>query len=417
MKLKIIAVTIILIMVLGSFGYARTNTNLEIVGFDDKPLKITVDWVEKIDPMDITGSPEWYFIIKVFKSGTDYTDPQIVEEYADGTYDHWDVEKSYSFDVYSNIVPISITLKEKDLALYDTADISAKLGDSPEDEDGKIFTIYYDVNKDEITPRFGNEKWETDDDYIMMNGELDGRGTMGSEEDDEKEDDAKMRIKIEDNIDELTVQSFSIEGNPSYIPPNEDITFLCSIQGGYPPFKYMIYPLGKSSSEGVTVDSPDRSISKSCAYDSSVHGYKTPYLWITDHLGTDIAYEMPNSILVDTPPNKPSKPSYVGYLAGVGHKYSTSGATDPDSCANLEYQWNYDGQLSEWRGIDIYLEKKPNSIKVKARDDGDCDGEFDDGLESEWSEALPKTKFYHNFNLLDFLMQRIHILSKIPINL
>jgi hypothetical protein len=430
---KIMIFLVLVIIVLGSIDVHGLSANSKILkisdGGDSPTISITIDYIEEIDPLDVGSKPDWYYIIEVYKNENWWADPQIITQDVNDepdTYDPnvWQVDKTHEFDAHHYRVPINIILKEDDGWPDDTADISAKLGENPEDESGKKFTIVYNLNTNNIISR-DEEDWDEDGDYIILNGEKDGRGEMGPGEEHWKEDDAKMRIKIEDNINQLTSPSLSIQGNPSTTPTDVDITFLCSIQGGCPPFIYRIYPCGSMGAQQITVDSSERSITKSYKYDTSCqnyHGYKTPYLYLTDNLGVEITYEMPDDILVNNPPNKPSKPTYqfTGF-PGTPHKYSTS-ATDPDDLygrkQSLQYKWSFDGVEEEWGEASmLYKEKKFDVVKVKVRDDGDLDGEFDDGAESDWSEPCPrnkikpetKTLFYKLIenvpNLLPFIRQ------------
>ena len=123
------------------------------------------------------------------------------------------------------------------------------------------------------------------------------------------------------------------------------------------------------------------------------------------------AYSIPD--LFETPPDKPVKPS--GTVKGkIGVEYTFSTSTIDIYGDEIYYQWDWgDGEYSDWIGpfesgeivesTHTWDNKGIHKIKVKAKDDFDC--------ESDWSESLsvtmPKNKaFIFNFPLINWLFER-----------
>ena len=112
----------------------------------------------------------------------------------------------------------------------------------------------------------------------------------------------------------------------------------------------------------------------------------------------------------NSPPSKPSMPS--GPTSGKAGKSYTYSSSTYDSDADKVYfmfDWG-DGSNSGWIGpynsgqivsaSHIWNTKGSYSIKVKAKDDPNGDGDLSDGTESVWSDPLsismPKNKLYIN---------------------
>ena len=116
------------------------------------------------------------------KSSSDYTNPEIWEEYWDDPQDHgkWVFGGSNDFSARGGKIPIQIELKESDVLIDpdDTADVSGQKGDDPSDIYGKIFDGIYDISTDQIEVN-GEEKIQGPDSegYYIICGEFDGRGT------------------------------------------------------------------------------------------------------------------------------------------------------------------------------------------------------------------------------------------------
>jgi hypothetical protein len=107
------------------------------------------------------------------------------------------------------------------------------------------------------------------------------------------------------------------------------------------------------------------------------------------------------SILIDTPPVQPQKPSgSIKGEPGVEYTYTTT-TSDLDS-DTLYYMWSWgDGNTSGWYGpfnsnviasaSHVWTEKGTYQIKVKAKDEH--------GFESDWSDPLTgKMPFFYNYN-------------------
>jgi hypothetical protein len=127
-------------------------------------------------------------------------------------------------------------------------------------------------------------------------------------------------------------------------------------------------------------------------------------------------------ITSNSAPSKPSTPSgsTMG-RPGVSYSY-TSASTDPeDDRVYYMFDWD-DGTELVWEGpfesgttvsfSHVWTAQGSFSVKVKAKDDPDGDGDLSDGMESVWSDPLPismpKAK---TFNFLESLFSRFPILK------
>ena len=143
-----------------------------------------------------------------------------------------------------------------------------------------------------------------------------------------------------------------------------------------------------------------------------------------DSNGAQSGFSSAKTVIIsaDNPPNKPNTPSGPSSgKAGNSYSYSTS-TTDPNG--DLLYYWFDwdDGTDSGWKGpynsgqiasaSHIWSAQGSYSIKVKAKDDPNGDGDLSDGTESVWSNPLPismpKTKAINPL-FLNFLEQHPHI--------
>ena len=120
-----------------------------------------------------------------------------------------------------------------------------------------------------------------------------------------------------------------------------------------------------------------------------------------DSHGAQSGFSSAKTVVIssDNPPNKPSTPSgSTSGKAGISYSYSSS-ATDPNS-DKVYYWFDWDdGTDSEWIGpynsgqmasaSHIWDAQGGYSIKVKAKDDPNGDGDLSDGTESVWSDPLP----------------------------
>ena len=392
MKIKILITIIVFLIIFGSFGLANNISKTEnLLQTSDEPtLFIEIVEINEIDPIDINVEPDWEYTIEVCRLLDNFRDPLVItdDEMKTHSIDFLDIQVGAN----ANTSRIKIILKDKDLTNPDdAADISGKPGQNPSDEDGKEFTVYYNLDNNTISPLnkhyadpelrefYEGETWSVEGEYIIINGENDGRGPPGPEEDDDKEDDAEMKIKIYDNVDELNSLSLYIVGNPKVVTVGEEITFKCSIQGGTPPYSYNIFP--KFGTDLIDMTSNENTITIDYTYNSGT-GEDRPILYLWDNLNSNILYQM-SPIILNNPPTQPTKPIRQGLTY-------TSHSSDLDANSIIFYNWWYDGKESGWieNGNSITLEGFYNQVKVKAKDQY--------GAESTYSEPCIKSKNKEN---------------------
>ncbi|HEC89183.1 MAG TPA: PKD domain-containing protein [Thermoplasmatales archaeon] len=120
-----------------------------------------------------------------------------------------------------------------------------------------------------------------------------------------------------------------------------------------------------------------------------------------DENGAQSDFSLPKTVVIsaNSPPAKPAMPSGPTYgRPGISYTYTTS-TTDPDG-DQIYYMFDWDdGSTSGWIGphnsgetisaSHIWNTKGTYSVKVKAIDDPNGDGDISDGLESVWSDPLP----------------------------
>jgi hypothetical protein len=143
-----------------------------------------------------------------------------------------------------------------------------------------------------------------------------------------------------------------------------------------------------------------------------------------DEKGGESGFSSPLTvhIISNNPPNKPTVPSgSTAGVPGISYSYSTS-TVDPDG-DKVYYMFNWDdGTEPEWEGSfesgssvsfsHIWNAKGTYSIKVKAKDDPNGDGDLSDGLESVWSDPLPITMpKAKSINLLENLLSKLPFLK------
>jgi len=117
--------------------------------------------------------------------------------------------------------------------------------------------------------------------------------------------------------------------------------------------------------------------------------------------GNDSEWSDTHIITIHHRPLKPAKPSGpTSGETGVEYTYTTS-TWDPDE-NELYYKWDWgDGTVSDWIGpygpnetasaSHEWSVEGEYSVKVKAKDDYNNDGDLSDGLESNWSPPLEVT--------------------------
>ena len=137
-----------------------------------------------------------------------------------------------------------------------------------------------------------------------------------------------------------------------------------------------------------------------------------------DENGAQSDFSTPKTVVIssNSPPDKPSMPSgpTVG-RPGVSYTYSTY-TSDPNG-HQVYYMFDWDdGTTSGWLGpyssgqivtaSHVWTTRGTYSVKVKAKDDPNGDGDLSDGLESVWSDPLPVTMPKTNLQLF---FERVHI--------
>lgn len=110
--------------------------------------------------------------------------------------------------------------------------------------------------------------------------------------------------------------------------------------------------------------------------------------------------------------------------AGTSYTYQTQ-STDPNS-DTIYYLFDWgDGNTSGWNGpynsgqtaemSHIWMQKGDYTLRVKAKDDPNNDGDPSDGLETAWSEpfsiTMPKAQFIHSYYLDQILPGFLRILK------
>jgi len=140
-----------------------------------------------------------------------------------------------------------------------------------------------------------------------------------------------------------------------------------------------------------------------------------------DSNGSQSGFSSAKTVVINSPPNKPTITGPSSGKAGDSHSYSTS-TTDPNG--DLLYYWFDwdDGTNSGWTGpynsgqtanaSHVWTAQGSYIIKVKAKDDPNGDGDLSDGTESVWSDPLPisipKNKAV-NLLFIRFLEEHPHI--------
>ena len=155
----------------------------------------------------------------------------------------------------------------------------------------------------------------------------------------------------------------------------------------------------------------------------SIQGTYQIKVMAEDYKGGESDLSSPLAIVINdnTAPFKPATPTGSS-LGEPGRSYSYSSSTTDPNGDRIYYMFDWDdGTELEWIGpynsgdtisvSHIWNSKGSYSIKVKAKDDPNGDGDLSDGEESVWSNPLavnmPKTKS----NLLRSLIENFYILK------
>ncbi len=129
-------------------------------------------------------------------------------------------------------------------------------------------------------------------------------------------------------------------------------------------------------------------------------------LTLTDGLGFESSDTIFVSIEENNKPDKPNRPS--GKIEGKsGSKYTYYSSCSDSENDLLYYKWDWgDGSFSDWQGpynsgeqvsaAHTWTGRGQYSVRVRAVDDPNHDGDFSDGKMSSWSDSLsvsmPKVK-------------------------
>ncbi len=142
-----------------------------------------------------------------------------------------------------------------------------------------------------------------------------------------------------------------------------------------------------------------------------------------DTNGAQSDFSSPKTVVIssNSPPNKPAMPSGpTNGRAGVSYTY-TSSTTDPNG-DKIYYMFDWDdGTTSGWLGpynsgqsvsaSHVWTTQGTYSVKVKAIDDPNGDGNLSDGIESVWSDPLPVSMpKSHIWYLLEKYLPNLHFL-------
>ena len=386
---------------------------------DEVVVTITMDYIEALDKIDTASKAgEWYYELRVFDDFDDQTQVQTQVRYnKDYEYwlpigwhsaEKWNIEDGvHIFSAYpgQSWVDISIRVYDWDgWSLSDIADISACSNDDGDwswtiqNLDGREYAIRYYLDDDSVSiiPNPCEDKIE-DGDYYIGNGEIDG--SQGEEPLDKlRQDDAKVRYKIDDNynpphsagLDAIGFHdSYFGDEDPEWVEPNADVKFTATIAGGAAPFTWDLH-YGDGETYETTTDS--RTFVKTHQY--SLNNGKTrtlnslPYIIVTDYLGGHSQKFYPTHMPGIHVTNKPDKP--VGGKTGVNNAYAE--ATDPegDKICYI-FQWKDESTTREpstgyvSSGTHVEVNRKSSTFSVFAIDESGAEGK-------KLSKSSPKPK-------------------------
>jgi len=392
----------------------------------DPTVNVTIISIEKLDEIDLDSSaPEWYYNVTVDSINYSF------EDKSEKSNDTWRADDSHEFYVSSKNVSINIKLMEDDVDKNDIADISNRSNDDGDPgllgtqlEGGRVFKIKYDLVEDKIISGDRTEKSNPDQDTYFpryTSGEWDGSGENNPEDfldNDWKQDDANLCFNITNDYIPPIAKA-NITNKPENIRPDDELQFVGSVNEGAPPYNdwHWDFGDGKTSNE----QNPKHSYETSGTYNVK--------LTVTD--GFDQS-STDSSIIVEVNENQAPVTSPIdGPSQGKkGETYTyTFLAEDPEG-DNIQYfvDWG-DGTDTGWTDKHLsgtpfvkdhsWDEQSTYTIKFRARDDPNDDGDFSDGAESDWETlevSMPKNKvkplsiFYYLFrdkqyeSMLDFLI-------------
>ncbi len=383
-------------------GASKWSDSKSVLIKGDPIINVTIISIEKLDEIDPDCSaPEWYYYITLDSTTIPFEDKS---EKSNGT---WIANNSHEFDAYNRNVSIEILLMEDD-GIYsppDIADISNRTnadGDpgllGTQLEEGRVFKIRYDLVTDKIISGDRTEKVESNQDSYFpryTSGEWDGSGKNNPEDlidNDWKQDDANLSFNITNDY-ELPKTTANITNIPETIRPGDELQFCGSVEEGTPLYSWF-WDFGdeKTSNE------------QNPKYSYETSGTYNVRLTVTDGFGQS------SSDFLEVKVNENQAPitsSIYGASQGKkGETYTyTFLAEDPEG-DNIQYfvDWG-DGTDTGWTDEHLsglafvedhsWDEKNTYTIKFRARDDPNGDGDFSDGMISDWETlevSMPKNK-------------------------
>ena len=145
-------------------------------------------------------------------------------------------------------------------------------------------------------------------------------------------------------------------------------------------------------------------------------------------LQSDFSAALTVNIASNSPPAKPSISGPTTGRPGISYTY-TATTTDPDG-DKIYYMFDWDdGTVSGWLGpynsgqtvsaSHVWNSKGTYSVKVKAIDDPNGDGDISDGSESVWSDPLPVSMpyiyspMYYLLEVIYYLLERFPFLKSL----
>jgi hypothetical protein len=417
MKGRIIIAILVLTLMISSVFAGAENINTkniklkpETLLMSGAKLTIFVDYVTNdyklgLDELDWVlpdgESPEWWYTIRVY-DGHDI-DQKIEHKSGTSTFT-WDADKTHDFEDCTSDTELTIQIELWDNDNFgltnEQADIRNRSGGQ------KTFVANYDLEINTLSNKYENFV-DQGDGWYLLTGELDG--TAGHDNDD---NDANMRIRITDNLEDMQVTlelKESLENNN--VAPGTELTFIATVQGGLPPFEYYLYPHGAGETEHLTSD--ERQVEIKHTFLDSDHGtsWGPALINVADDQGCADSDSLDKPIIVNNRPNKPSKPTETR-LFGVSTYQTTATDSDGDS---LEYQWEINDVAQSWSGYSYYeSEERAKKVRVRVRDAPLQESDFEIGLTSSWSDSYTETKNIDHslfFNLFEMLKARFPFLA------
>ncbi len=134
---------------------------------------IKIHKIEKLDSLDSMGSAEWYYKLKVSDDGGSNWDVRESSEPLNDSKDTMIVGDEHVFDVTGDRILFRIILKDKDVALDDTADISARPDQGWFNDDGRKFQGVFWMNNHTLG---GDRTEENEIHWVETSGEWDDSG-------------------------------------------------------------------------------------------------------------------------------------------------------------------------------------------------------------------------------------------------